>query len=146
MSVWRPLAPLILNIFKRAVLSSLRALLECTGPHLQDASRLAGFLDWRSERLPSRLLDHWKGCLTGEEFLLLGDYNQGVITTNQDEGFPSITICSGPDQHSGRSLNNATGTELSVLLVEDLNREKLQRRRPMPLSHQVVGEEEYCEW
>lgn len=128
----------VINALKRAGLSSLRTLVDYTGLHLQDVSGLAAALGWRAQSFVARLLDRWRGCLTRD--------SRALITPDPDDEFPSITICSSPDQHSGTSLKNAAGKELSVLLVEVLNQEKLQRRRLLPWKHLTNGEEVRPEW
>lgn len=63
--------PAVTEAFSRAGISKLGAVLEYTGPGLQEARRLVAALAWRSERAVGRLLEHWRSYLTGQEFHLL---------------------------------------------------------------------------
>ncbi|KAI3351106.1 hypothetical protein L3Q82_005668 [Scortum barcoo] len=60
---------------RTAGISTLGALMEYTGPDLQETAGLAAGLGWRSQRIVCRLLSHWRACLTGQERHMLGESN-----------------------------------------------------------------------
>lgn len=78
--VWRPLAHLTLQsigglglqeVRPTARVTTLGALLEATGPDLQETTELEARLGWRSKRNVERLPSHWRVCLMGQERQLL---------------------------------------------------------------------------
>lgn len=97
--------------FRRAEICTFGVFLEYAGPHLQDMAGLAATLGWRSQRIICQLLDHWRGCLTGEECHPIGDYSRGLITPNPEKQFLSFFISSILERQSGQSLKDTTGRD-----------------------------------
>ncbi len=137
----------VVEAFSTAGISTLGAMLEFTGPDLQETAGLAAGLGWRSQRIVGRLLSHWRNCLTEQERRLLGDYSCGLIVPCPDDPFPSLIICPCPDMNCEVSLKEAKGKTLSDLMVRCLNRQKLQHRTQLPWrAHLALGEEVRPEW
>ncbi|KAI3376787.1 hypothetical protein L3Q82_000387 [Scortum barcoo] len=113
-------------------ISTLGALMEYTGPDLQETAGLAAGLGWRSQRIVGRLLDHWRACLTGQERHMLGEYSRGLTAPCSDDPFPSLIICPSSNQQGEVNLKEAKGKVLSALMVRCLNRQKLQHRSRLP--------------
>ena len=98
-----------------------------------------------------RLLDHWRSCLTGHEHLLLTDYGGGVAVPHPDDLFP--TLSGRPCWTDGRSsggrceVNLQEAKALYVLMVECLNKQRIQHRADSPWrAHLAAGEEVRLQW
>ncbi|KAK0144039.1 hypothetical protein N1851_017629 [Merluccius polli] len=124
----------VTEAFSRAGILTLGDVITFTGPDLQDTAGLGGW----SERIVGRLLDHWRSCLTGHERLLLTDYSSGVTVPCPDDPSPTLSVrpcwtdCQSSVRQCEVNLQEATGKVLSALMVECLNRQKMQRRADSP--------------
>ena len=137
----------VAETLRTAGIITLGAMLEYTGPDLQETAGLAARLGWRSQRIVGRLLSHWRACLTGKERHLLGEYSRGLNAPCSDDPFPSLIICPSAEQQCEVSLKEAKGKALSVLIVKCLNRQKLQHWSQLPWrAHLALDEEVQPEW
>ena len=137
----------VVEALSTAGITTLGAMLEYTGPNLQETADLAAGLEWRSQRIFGRLLSHWRTCLTGKECHQLGDYSRGLNAPCSDDLFSSLIICPSAEQQCEVSLKEAKGKALSALMVKCLNRQKLQHRSQLPWrAHLALDEEVQPEW
>ncbi len=131
----------VAGALRTAGISSLGAMLEYTGPDLQETAGFAAGLGWSSQRIVGQLLDHWRSCLTGQERHLLGGYSRGLTVSSCEDPFPSLIICPSSDQEWEASLKEAKGKELAGLMVRCLNKKKLQQ-----WTHLSLEEKDCPEW
>lgn len=68
----------VAEVFCRAGILTFGSVVNIAGPELDNAAVVAAGLGVRSVKIISKLLEHWKRCLTGHECLLLNECSNGL--------------------------------------------------------------------
>ncbi|KAK0155415.1 Transposon TX1 uncharacterized protein [Merluccius polli] len=143
------------DIFCQARVTTLESVVHLAGAGLQDAAALAAGVGIRSVRSIGRLLEHWRGCLSGHQRILLSRHSQGFIAPCTDDPFPPVTLrpvfkdCTGwflNSQQCTLSLQEATGKVLYRVIVKCLNGKTLNRVDTPWRGHLQLGDEVTPAW
>lgn len=143
----------IRDTFRQARVMTLGSVVHLTGAGLQDSAALAAGVGIRSVRSMGRQLEHWRGCLTGHQHLLLSRHSQSFIAPCTDDPFPSVTVrpvfkdCSGlflNAQQCTSSLQEATGKALYMAMVKCLNQRTLNHVDTPWRGHLQLCDGGYC--
>lgn len=83
---------IVRDVFFQARVTTLGSVVHRAGAGLQGAAALVAGVGIQSVRSTGRLLEHWRGCLSELQHVLLRWHSKGFIDSCSEDPFPSITV------------------------------------------------------
>ncbi|KAL7827968.1 hypothetical protein AOLI_G00311200 [Acnodon oligacanthus] len=136
------ITPALTRVLLSLGVTTLRQLVDVTGPDLARVDDVAARLGTRSLRVVAQLLEGWRTVLSPEERKPIRDYSAGVVGPSEHNPFADISItldlqdCEGPllecEGESVMSYGTVSGKLLYRACVKVLNKKRRHSRSDTP--------------